>query len=175
MAGNRRPQANAGSRLRANRQRKWGVIVKLILAAARALASLPLFLTLLPLTRSGRGLVRIWDFPRMQIAGAAAIAAASLKYCSRWKKADRFLIVSLSLAAAYQLGKIFPYTPLHRKQMRGTNPADRVSLRCIRLVIANVYMHNRQFDLMRQVIEEADADVICLVEPGGKWQASMER
>ena len=150
------------------------VVVKLIPAAARVLAFLPLFVTLLPLTRSGRGLVRIWDFPRMQIAVAAAIAAASLRYASRRKKADQFLIVSLSLAAAYQLRKVLPYTPLHRKQMRDANPEDRASLRRIRLVIANVYMHNRQFDLMRQVIEEADADVICLVEPDGKWQVSME-
>ena len=50
---------------------------------------------------------------------------------------------------------------------------DRSSERRIRLIVANVYMKNRHFDLMRQIIEEANADIICLLEPDREWQQAM--
>lgn len=145
--------------------------MKLKSVIVRALASVPILLTLLPLMRSSRGYIRIWDFPRVQIAVTGATAILCLKRWSRGGAADRCLIFLLSACILYQSRKILPYTRVHKKQMPDAND-DRIE-RCIRLLIANVYENNRRFDVMRQVIEEADADIVCLVEPDRDWQHAM--
>ena len=58
----------------------------------------------------------MWDFPRVQIAGASVILLVLLAFLdgtAKW-----LLMVAAAACLAYQCWRILPYTPLTRKEMR---------------------------------------------------------
>jgi endonuclease/exonuclease/phosphatase (EEP) superfamily protein YafD len=130
-------------------------------------------LTLLPLSRTGRGWVRIWDFPRAQITGVGLFAQAAMRRWGTTSRGDRVLSAALAASLLYHMGKMAPYTRLHPRQVPD---ADNVPPeRCVRLLMANVLQENRRSDLMLQVIAEADADIVCLVETNAWWAGELAR
>lgn len=130
-----------------------------------------MLLTVLPLGRTGRGWVRIWDFPRAQITALGVVAQAALLRWGTTSPADRALNAALGASLVYQTMKMAPYTPFYRRQVPDARavPADR----CLRLFMANVLLENRRSDLMLRTIAEADADVVCLVETDNWWLAQV--
>ena len=138
-------------------------------SASRVLSAIPIGLTVLPLWRTGRGWVRMWDFPRSQIVGLGAIALALLH---RFGTADdRTLKRLLGASLVYQAFKIWPYTPLHEYQAMPAK--DRQPERNVRLMMANVLQSNRNANLMLSAVTHADADVVCLVETDDWWEGEM--
>jgi len=143
--------------------------------AVRALAAVPVGLTLLPLSRTGQGWVRIWDFPRAQITAVGLLAQAALWRWGSTSRGDRALTAALAASILYQVGRMAPYTPLYPRQVpdAGDVPADC----CLRILMANVLQENSRSDLMLRAIAEADADIVCLVETSQWWAdqvASLE-
>jgi endonuclease/exonuclease/phosphatase (EEP) superfamily protein YafD len=138
---------------------------------ARALAAVPIALTLMPLSRTGQGWVRIWDFPRAQIAALGVAGVAALLRWSEKKPADQAIAVALGASMLYQASKIAPYTPAYRRQVPTAHdvPAER----CLKLFMANVLQENRRSDLMHEAIARADPDIICLVETDRWWAQEM--
>ncbi len=140
-------------------------------AAARVLAAIPVALTLLPLSRTGRGWVRIWDFPRAQIVALGALAEVAMLRWASSHRADRALTAALTAALLYQTARMAPYTPLYPRQVPSS--VDPPPDRCIRLLIANVLQENRRSDLVLAAIAGADPDVIFLVETDEWWAAAL--
>ena len=163
-----RPSAQGDGRIpRQRRSESW-----MRALAARMLAAVPLVLTLMPLSRTANGWVRIWDFPRVQIACLGVIAQAAMLRWGTTTPADRTLTAALAASLLYQLGKIVPYTRLYRPDVPAARnpPADR----CLRLFMANVLQENRRSDLVLRRIAEAAPDVVCLVETDAWWAREME-
>mgnify|MGYP002777003521 CR=1 FL=1 len=131
----------------------------LVLVAALAVV------TLLPLSRSHRWWVRMWDFPRLQIAGAqvACLGAAWLA-----PPPLRWVAVAATLPClALHLVRIWPFTPLAPKEMRFARPrADGAE---VTLLSANVLMQNDRFGAVRDLIDGADPDVVLLMETDRRW------
>jgi len=140
------------------------------LTAARALALAPIVLTLLPLWRTGRGWVRIWDFPRVQIAVLGVIAQGVMLRAPARQPLDTALTAGLAASLAYQLAKILPFTPFYPRQVP---TARRSRDRNIRFLMLNVLQTNGRADLVLRAIREADADVICLVETDAWWDERL--
>lgn len=138
---------------------------------AHSLAAISIAATALPLNSTGKGWVRIWDFPRLQIAVLGAAAYAAMLRWGGYSPLDYAARVALAASVLYQASRMYPYTRLHRKQVldAGSHAAERR----IRLVEANVYMENRRAGEMRQAILRADPDVICLLEPDSWWETQM--
>jgi endonuclease/exonuclease/phosphatase (EEP) superfamily protein YafD len=140
-------------------------------AAARLLAAVPLALTLMPLSSTGRGWVRMWDFPRAHIAGLTVVAGAAMHQWATRKPADRVLTGALAAALLYQVAKIVPYTPLYRRQVPSARNAPAEA--SVRLFVANVLQENRRSDLVLRAIRGAAPDVICLVETDARWAREL--
>jgi endonuclease/exonuclease/phosphatase (EEP) superfamily protein YafD len=140
--------------------------------AARALAAVPLALTLLPLSRTGRGWVRIWDFPRVQILAVGLIAEAALLRWGTSRAVDRAMTVVLAGALGYQAARIAPYMPIYPKQVPDAGGAPPEC--CVRLFMANVLQDNRRSDLVLQAIRDADPDVVCLLETDEWWTRELQ-
>ncbi|KQW46788.1 hypothetical protein ASD88_09900 [Pelomonas sp. Root662] len=129
--------------------------------------------TLLPLARLDDWWVRVFDFPRLQIA---AVSAAVL-VLTPLVRDDAGMLHNLWLAALaactlYQGWRMFPYTPLHAKQVQdseGGDPAAKISLLC-----ANVLMSNRSAAGLCRLIQENDPDLILAAEPDGWWQQALK-
>ncbi len=142
-------------------------IVLTVLAVVLVLA------TALPLTRSSEWWVRMFDFPRMQIAVAAVVVLALYATFDVWMgeptKWEWVLLVALAAATAYQVVRMVPYTPLHSVQTLDAEAALADSSRRFRFVVSNVLMENRDGDRWLRVMREADPDVIAAVETDGWW------
>jgi endonuclease/exonuclease/phosphatase (EEP) superfamily protein YafD len=132
-------------------------IIGLILTLAIALV------TVRPLSRSKRWWIRVWDFPRLQIAAAVPFSMVPA-LLGPWPV---LLVPVLLVCLAYQVWRIRPYTPLVRSEI--VFAPDRRPERDVTLLSANVLMENREHAKVRALIETVDPDVIFLMETDQRW------
>jgi endonuclease/exonuclease/phosphatase (EEP) superfamily protein YafD len=141
------------------------------MTTAVILAMIALLPTLLPLSSVDWWWVRIWDFPRLQLAVHYLLGFTLL-----WMAADKSwgriaLAGVLALAFLYQLTWIVPYLPLAPVQTLAATRADADA--SIRIFIANVLMTDRAADRLGALIEHADPDVVFLTEPDAWWAKQL--
>lgn len=130
--------------------------------------------TLLPLLRSGRWWIRIWDFPRLQIAlvGLLTSVSSAFFFAPEFERLELVILSLLAVCTIYQVFCILPYTPVYRKQVqRSRTPLPK---KIIRLLIANVLIENRDAQKLLKVIEKNNPDVIVLAEPDDWWAKEIE-
>jgi endonuclease/exonuclease/phosphatase (EEP) superfamily protein YafD len=135
--------------------------------------------TLVSLSSSPHWSVRLWDFPRVQIGGLAALACiAHAALFSRWGALDLAFTAAAAGTALWQGWKIFPYTPIAPRQVewsdrarpRGGTPGQPT----FRLLITNVLMENTDHDSILRVIRDADPDVVLAVETDDTWARALQ-
>ena len=142
------------------------------IGTAVILAVIALLPTILPLFSVDWWWVRIWDFPRLQLAILYLLGLVVL-WTVAWKSWGRVGLAGvLALAVLYQLTWIVPYLPLAPVQ---TQPAMRAGAEAsIRIFVANVLMANRTADRLRVLIGHADPDVLILTEPDAWWADQLQ-
>jgi endonuclease/exonuclease/phosphatase (EEP) superfamily protein YafD len=144
-------------------------------AVASALASFTVVATALPLLfpRAKSWQIRIFDFPRMQLAvlGAVAVVLAMLvEGGTRW---PWIVLPIVSLAAvAYQLARIWRYSPLAPREVERSRQRD-VRTR-ISLVLSNVLQDNRDSARLVRAIREADPAIMVFVETDQWWCQQLD-
>jgi endonuclease/exonuclease/phosphatase (EEP) superfamily protein YafD len=131
--------------------------------------------TLLSFRRSTSWFFRIWDYPRLQVAGSALLAAVLYGVGTgrpTWCR-DRTFLSVLAATVAVQARKIAVYTPLwpvRVERSRGAaGPADR-----LRLLILNVERENSSFARVLDVTRSHDPDVVLAVEVDQRWARALE-
>jgi endonuclease/exonuclease/phosphatase (EEP) superfamily protein YafD len=135
---------------------------------------LAVLVTAVSFSRNPHWSVRIWDFPRVQIALVAALSAAVYAALFfRGRPLQWALLAAVALCVAYQVRKIFPYTPLARVQVERSRKPPRERTR-FRLLISNVLMENTRHDLLLKLIRETDPDLVLAVETNARWAQAME-
>lgn len=140
--------------------------------ALTVLGGLALGLTLLPLLPFDAWWIRVWDFPRVQIAAAALLIATALVLHGGTESVPRVAFaLALLLAALYQTVRIFPYTPIARRQVQ--NSRARTPKRSVSLLVANVLMTNRNSAALLRLIHEADPDLVLTVETDRWWEEQL--
>jgi endonuclease/exonuclease/phosphatase (EEP) superfamily protein YafD len=134
-------------------------------------------LTLLPLVRSSRWWIRLWDYPRLQLATALAILLIAQCLCAFTDVApdfagSRLLILATGAASAWQLFRIWPYTVLHRLQSlpaaSSPNGESRLSI-----LVTNVLQDNRNAKGLLQIVRDADPDILIAAETNAWWDAQL--
>lgn len=134
-----------------------------------------IFASLLPLLTSSAWWIRIFDFPRMQIAVLIVVALAGygvLHVQAGMRPSDFALAGAMALALGLQLFFIAPYTALYPRQMEASQAEsddNRLSL-----FIYNVLHDNREVEALRRLIRETDPDVILLSEPTHWWLEQLD-
>lgn len=143
---------------------RW-VIVGLGLAAVA--------LTALPLVDSNEALIRIWDFPRLQLAVALlVILVAALVALPLRRKATLIFLVMVALAMSWQAYRIWPYTPAYPIQAVGTASCPENSR--LRLLVANVLVDNENAEPLLEVVDTTQPDVVLLIETNARWDRQLE-
>lgn len=124
--------------------------------------------TLLPFIPSNEWWIRVFDFPRAQIAGLLAMLMVGLGALGVWRtRQGLVLLIGLSAALAYQLARILPYTALYPEEVPGTercSVGDR-----IRYMEANVLQHNRDAGKLIALVRKQRPDILLLTETDHWW------
>jgi endonuclease/exonuclease/phosphatase (EEP) superfamily protein YafD len=134
---------------------------------ALVLAAVVIVGTGLSLVRARAWWVRVWDFPRLQLA-VLAVAALALGW-DRWLDRGAWMALGVLLLAAlaFQLALVWRYTPLAPREVRRSR-ADGDGGR-ISILMSNVLQTNRQADRLLAVVRAADPDLVLCVETDDWW------
>ena len=140
-------------------------------AAVWIVSLLPIAGTILPFLRSGRSWIRIWDYPRLQLAILLVVSAA-LQISQLPPSTATWVLLAATLACmAWQLWRIHPYTPLARAQVlpaRDTDPGQTVGL-----LVTNVLQSNRNASALLERIDHIDPDLVLALETDAWWHAQL--
>ncbi|MPZ77771.1 MAG: endonuclease [Deltaproteobacteria bacterium] len=138
-----------------------------------AIGLLMIAATVLPLLRKDAWWIRVFDFPRLQIAIITAVViAAYLPFRGESGIASNAFLASLLLCLFYQSYMMYPYTLLSPKQVQqSVNPRKESSLS---LLAVNVLMDNHNAARLKQIIGEADPDFIVAAETDQWWQGQLK-
>jgi endonuclease/exonuclease/phosphatase (EEP) superfamily protein YafD len=138
-----------------------------------ALVGLAIFLILvsaLPMWWTDRWWVRLWDFPRLQVAGLLLIVGALAWFTIpgrlRW-----LTLGGITAALGWQVSHFVAYFPPFPKQVEGTDncPPERQ----VSLLNANVLLTNQQYGKLLRLVEQRKPDVLLLLEPGAEWARAV--
>ncbi|GBU13462.1 endonuclease [Enterobacterales bacterium] len=128
-------------------------------------------LTLLPLSKNQRWWVRVWDFPRLQMATLSLIFLLTELWVLPLGGPLATLIVLLSLACMlYQAWWILPYTPLYPVQVKKSVANGHPRLKIIN---CNVLMTNRKSVRLLEIVKQQRPDILVLLETDQWWEDQM--
>ncbi|MEW5926530.1 MAG: endonuclease/exonuclease/phosphatase family protein [Gemmatimonadota bacterium] len=147
---------------------QWVLIGFGLLLAAGTVASL---------THSPHWAVRNWDFPRVQIAVAAAVVGALYAaFFSRGAALEWLFLAAMAAVVVWQCYKIRPYTRLHPTRVKLATPETRKRREdaVLRLLICNVLMENREHGRFLEVVRRHDPDVVLALETDAAWARDLE-
>jgi endonuclease/exonuclease/phosphatase (EEP) superfamily protein YafD len=136
------------------------------------LGAIAIVATLLPLIRKEAWWIRIFDFPRMQIALLALIVlAADLVWRSDSSISVSAFRIALIACILYQAYMIYPYTFFVRKKVKPAEAPRPES--CFSLLISNVKIENRNAAGLRKIIRENNPDVVLTLEADDWWRDAL--
>ena len=128
-------------------------------------------LTLLPLSKNQRWWVRVWDFPRLQMATLSLLFLLTELWVLPFGGPLATLIILLSLACMiYQAWWILPYTRLYPVQVKKTAPNGHPR---IKIINCNVLMTNRNSAKLLEIVEKNRPDILVLLETDLWWEQQM--
>lgn len=137
----------------------------------RLLSIVPVALTLLPFLKTGKWWVRLWDYPRQQLAVALALTLPlELLGLPRGRERRGFVIATLA-ALAWQLIEIRPYTRAARVQARSVKHPD--ADRSVSILMANVRQENRRIAGFLAQVDAWDPDIVLVLETDAWWDQGL--
>ena len=121
--------------------------------------------------------IRIWDFPHLQLTVLAAVGLLAWAVFSRATDWPMMLAMGgLLVAMVYEGWLIYPFTPLHRKQVKyfrkrkdGAREQD-----LIQILNANVFMENTHCPEVLKLVQKYEPDVVMILEANRRWQEAMQ-
>ena len=136
---------------------------------ARLIIILIAIATLVGLLAADTWWIRVFDFPRLQLAIILVIALVVL-VASKSKKLLLWSGVGV-LALGFQLVQIFPYSAIAAKQ--AVDAPDCPTTDRLNIVSLNVLQDNRDFDAAIAYLRDQEADIILIMENDAGWTDAL--
>ncbi len=129
--------------------------------------------TLLPLLKHDAWWIRVFEFPRLQISALILTALLTVIYTLGMSAITSVVIATFLMACLlYQISKIVPYTLIYKKQMLDFKANDG-DVDCIRLMISNVFMENKNVNGLVEIIHKHDPDLLLVLEVNLEWHDKL--
>ena len=138
--------------------------------------ALLVLVSVVPWSSRTHWLIRIWDFPRLQLTVVALLLLLASAYWLPLTAGSTWLLVALQLAAcAWHLWWIFPYTPLAARTVPRYKRKRDESKVCehLRILTVNVLQPNRNAIELVRTINRERPDIIVAVETNDWWQQQL--
>src|SRR5687767_3648967 len=132
-----------------------------------------MIVTILPFFRWRAWWVRIWDFPRFQlaVAGALALVGGVVTTEDARSPGSWLFLGALGGAVLYQTAFVWRYSRLAPLEVEGSRTATQPRLS---VAVSNVLQTNRASDRLIRVLAAADADVLLFVETDDWWRERLD-
>jgi endonuclease/exonuclease/phosphatase (EEP) superfamily protein YafD len=137
-----------------------------------ALAALAVVLSFIPAWQTDHWWVRIWDYPRLQIAAVLLLLLLLLLWVAL-KRTWPFwaLVLGTVVALGWQLSHFIAYLPPHPLQV--AQAANCPPGRSISLINANVLQTNHDYASVLRLVRARRPDVLLLLETSPRWAKAM--
>ena len=134
----------------------------------------PLILaTLLPLVPSNEWWIRIFDFPRAQIAVLLGVLVLLAALGGLWRtRGGLFLSLGLAISLAYQGARILPYTPFYPEEVPDASSCPPNAR--LHYMEANVLQENRDARKLVGLVRERRPEVLLLTETDSWWADQVQ-
>ena len=133
-----------------------------------------LIATALPLINSTAWWIRIFDFPRIQIAALALLAIILAYIYIDFKLEFKIpMLLILAVAMVYQLQFVVVYTPLYKTQAK--NSKQPIAENSFTLMVSNVRMDNDDKERFHARAKKFNPDILLVNEPDQAWAASISK
>lgn len=117
--------------------------------------------------------VRGVEFPRIQLIVLGTLAwVGLLAFWFKWELVQGLLFAVLSLALAFQLRMILPYTFLWKKEVR--QACDKPDHYELKLMVSNVLTPNNNTQALVQLVNTHQPDILITLESDKKWETALE-
>lgn len=141
---------------------------------ALILSIIVLAATVLPLIKTTAWWIRIFDYPRIQIAVLTLLALilAFVYIDINWKY-KLLLLITLVVSLVYQVQFVVAYTPLYKTQAKNTNKHTEEN--SFTLLVSNVHMDNGEKENFLSIVNKYNPDILLTNEPDHKWAAAISK
>lgn len=136
------------------------------------LSCISVLITALPILRSSIWWVRIFDYPRLQIAVLCLISVALIIIFLKNGIKKVVILLLVLLAFAYQLFYILPYAPF--SALQAENYEGKKSASSFSILEANIKMDNRKAQEFLELVEKVNPDIIVITEPDKWWENKLK-
>lgn len=151
--------------------RRWSVL-PIVQTLLTAVVIVPVVLTAISAFPGNAALVRMLDFPRVQIAMALAGAFLTLLASARHRPRTLVLLGLLAGAAlGYQLWRLWPYIAPYR--IEGSVAAQCPGADQLSLMVANVQYNNRDAAALLALVRRERPDLLLLLETTAHWDTAL--
>jgi endonuclease/exonuclease/phosphatase (EEP) superfamily protein YafD len=138
------------------------------------LCAIVLIATALPLINSSAWWIRIFDFPRFQIAALTLITLilayvfVDFEWIYRWP-----LLLILIGTLIYQVQFIAAYTPLYKIEAKDSKKQSKEN--SFSLLVSNVRMENEDYNRFHKLVDKYSPDILLINEPDQAWAESIDK
>lgn len=129
-------------------------------------------ITVLPLIKHDGWWLRIFEFPRSQIAFLGVFIIILGFLLLEKNIYFYFAVVAVFLCIFYQVVKVVPYTSIYPVQMH--NDTNSTSNEVIKLMVANVFMDNKNYNGLVELINAYNPDIVLTVEADSDWHEYLK-
>ena len=131
-----------------------------------------LFTTLAPHLPGKHWLIRVWEFPRLQLCVLILLCMTGWFFMTMTHPvAAVVMIMALALAGIYQAIWILPYTALWPKQVNQVSKVDDNFT--LSILTSNVYMYNDNYEGLKTLVRQYQPAMLILLESNQAWQDAM--
>ncbi|MEP3436104.1 MAG: endonuclease/exonuclease/phosphatase family protein [Hoeflea sp.] len=137
------------------------------------LASLCLLASLIPLLPFAHGMVRSFDFGRLQAIGVAALIIVTALVLGEATPTILAAVAMASIAIAIQLVYVLRFTPIWRSQTARFS-GDIGSAATISVLACNVKQGNRDYQRVVDLVREIKPDIAVFMETDSAWAEALK-
>ncbi|KKL91133.1 hypothetical protein LCGC14_1897760, partial [marine sediment metagenome] len=125
--------------------------------------------TVIPMVRADLWWVRMFDFPRMQIAAALAVLIVLYAVLAGWRG---IVVTLLSLAAlGVQLLALWPYQPFAGKMVESAAQCAKEDR--LRVLMVNVQRSNEDAQQVMELARDKQPDIFLVLETNERWDRDL--
>lgn len=152
------------------------MFLKLVLWTIRVLIFLLIVVSILPELPSGQWWVRLWEFPRLQLAFILAVLLLLLGFHAWLKRAQKehaVLLVLILALGGWQLFHIVPFAPIWPNEVPTADAQALEDQSTFKVLTANVSYTNDSYAEVVELIQREDPDLLLLIEIDSEWEEGL--